>query len=461
MACKRPKDKKYHHIKTLKDALFMGNYPLAESLLGEHPEEFEDKSGKISRLFYFNALSGNSSDCLRLIFENFEVDLKKINPFKTQRDFRIACADGFLQNEENTKKMIDTLAMAIKTGDHESYGFSYILYELIRQNKYEMAKYFIEKSNVKMKKVIFMESEIFISIIHRIDYSESFEVGMLNYLFGSIYGNSPEEYCTKYNFNDLLCFIYSREKYVKWFLDKFYNNEQNKFKEIFVCAQTHVDISDIYKNKVLLIFHSFIKEIALRKHFRVYFNVSYPLNPLVEIYETDKNLFNVIAKLIRELKLRLKSLRMNIDIANFLYLELFLENKYSESQLIEIFDKVGLERWGIQLPSWARINIRGLRSLMPFLAVTSANYVYPYAKHIRKLMIQKAVPELCTQAHNTKVLSLANSCRIVIRRTVFMARKNYPNFVRIQKLRSLELPSPLLNFLFFNDSNYNMFPQNK
>lgn len=67
-----------------------------------------------------------------------------------------------------------------------------------------------------------------------------------------------------------------------------------------------------------------------------------------------------------------------------------------------------------------------------------------------------SIADYCDQPRQTKPMSLQKMCRVEIRRSVFEANSKDTNAQKLDKLNSLRVPVSIRNFLFYNDTKYEL-----
>lgn len=243
-------------------------------------------------------------------------------------------------------------------------------------------------------------------------------------------------------------------------VDRIYLHDSNAFKPIIICLQNSfgylLDLNDL-----IIILHSDFRNKLLsnlkdKQYFDLLMNKFY--TTLFEVFESDRDLFFTIFKHLEEM---IDNIYVKCNFS-LLYTHFLLEKNLDE--IIEYFDIIKISNFSFEKTFEKFVFIADLYShiitLMPFLAVPCADQLIANAFGIKHNLTQiPFIANYCGQSYQIEPMKLKNLCRIVIRKTIFNANKNDSNAVKLDKLKSLQLPSEIIRFLLFQYKNYQIIKE--
>lgn len=262
------------------------------------------------------------------------------------------------------------------------------------------------------------------------------------------------------------------EEIFEWFVENIYLHECNEFKSTVSKLKTLANAHEINVNKLIFHLHSSFRgcmpRIVHKNSLRttMFINLSY--NILFIIFMLDKNLFHEIQ---REILMWNDLYRESEDYNEITFSSLLLWERICEKEChndftIEYFNEINLEKFNVTkcLRNFTNDNdfFVLVPCMMPFIAQPSADVFID--QFLERVNVQEAfntnfhlIENYCGHSYNKEPMTLQVICRINIRQRVFESNRHLSNDEKLNKLKTLDLPVIVKNFLFYNYSRYNLF----
>lgn len=262
------------------------------------------------------------------------------------------------------------------------------------------------------------------------------------------------------------CLFKHREIFM-WIMDEFYLTEMNEHRDLVRKSLDSFQLVAFDYQIILTSLHSKITQFIVKpndqlKNDLLYSNI---ITDLHNIFKHNRDLFDQIIKVLRP-KLDLNSL--NYVMIKFIPSE-SVEGTQLLSDFVEMFDTMHIENLlNIQsllffTPSTIFLS-NLLLLMMPFsIAPTADVYIEEGVKHkvfanpqsIEAFELDDGLARFCINGNFRRKCNLKNLCRAIIRRTIL---QNGPvglkNSQRLNRIRTMQLPIPIKNFLLFNYTRY-------
>lgn len=447
----------------------------------------------LNRNLFHLAIGSESVDCVRVLLENGRVD---IDVMDADLNTPLMHAIKYNTGTEIIKLIIDWHPNLINVRDtHQMYPFHYAM------KKFDKLKVLMEKAiekNVLLNEyidyyqrnlIIIAVDELDLNVLqyiikntlsdvnfiyhrrnafqHAVQYDNKIKLPkILDLLYQHIYGK-----IMGFHF-DLLETIFellSRRdgaNNFEWFIENIYLHHTNN---LCTTVSTLLQFSTDYHinvNKIIFYLHSdFRRKKLYHINFTIHMNDCYKI--LFEIFINNRNLFDAIINEMHIMWRRHYMRFRNYEITDFplaIIKKTFKANNYQNidetfRNIVEYFDKINLQDFLIA----TRIKNMGFQRwhipmLMPFIAVPNADDLISGLRimtYEELIFAPIDIKGYCGYYFNDTAMSLQMLCRNTIRKAIF--KRNSTNTAKIKKLRSLEIPIPLKNYLFYNHTKYNMF----
>lgn len=260
--------------------------------------------------------------------------------------------------------------------------------------------------------------------------------------------------------------IFKRREIFQWIIEQFYLSELNEHRDLVRKMMDSLQLVDFDFQKIMIALHSQLKRFVVIENDQLKNDILYAhiFNDLRNIFKFDRTLFGEIFNVMRP-KLDLYSLNgimlkfiPNEPIDGTQMLDDFIEM----FDIMQIGDLLNIQNLLLFTPSPSYLN-NLLLLLMPFSVEKTADVFIkqcikdkvfvdaePYEKY-------DGLQRFCVEGNFRNKCDLKCLCRVIVRSSILQHNQNelQPTLVeRLTRIRSMDLPIPIKNFLLFNYTRY-------
>lgn len=413
----------------------------------------------------FIALESNCSiDLIELLVKSFPklINIPSHIPYKN----KIYPINEAIRNENGlliTKMFIETAKeheIDIKDRSESELFRDSCLFIATKLNKFEILRYLLENTTFYTR----FETKRINLLKNSMKQSENrISEFILDFLFAHQYGDLSNHLQHMLDLIWDFIDVINDQYYLNWLVEKFYLHKSNNLRSIVMRVQNTEKIQLTNRNSIILFLYSNDENQKLN-------DINAPMSDrLNDFYENLFEIFLIEQELFNDIIVNFKN--QWVDRENRIHDARFLKNVLSEanlddideSLLIEFFDKINLENWNGSkeykiVPNLSKAE--QVKLFMPFMAVTSSEGILGFRADRKRINLSEdSIKSKQRDVFNP--LALQQYCRSAVRRTVFEANNKLSNAKKLRKLKALKAPTALKNFIFYNESEYNMFKSDK
>ncbi|XP_031625504.1 uncharacterized protein LOC116342143 [Contarinia nasturtii] len=260
--------------------------------------------------------------------------------------------------------------------------------------------------------------------------------------------------------------LFKRHEIFQWIVEQFYMSHMNEHQDLVRKMLDSLQLVDFDFQMITIALHSQINRFVVVENDQLKNDILYShiFTDLHNIFKYDRTLFSDIFKVMRP-KLNLESL--NCVMLKFMPNEplegtQMLDDFMQMFDIMQIGDLLNIEKLLLFTPTSTYLN-NLLLLLMPFSSERTAdvfiegcmrNKIFvdanPYEQH-------EGLQRFCVNGYFRNKCDLKCLCRAIIRSSILQQDQNglqQTSSERLSRIRSLQLPIPILNFLLFNYTRY-------
>lgn len=256
--------------------------------------------------------------------------------------------------------------------------------------------------------------------------------------------------------------LFKHRDIFSWIVEHFYLTEMNEHRHLVQKAIDTFQLAGFDYQTILTGLHSKITQFIVRpndqlKNDLLYSNI---VEDLHNIFKFDRDLFIEIVTVLRP----------KLDLCSLNYVTLkFIPNEPMGAQMLNDFaqmfeimhieDLLSIKSLLFFTPSNTFLN-NLLMLLMPFATAPTADvYISECLMHrtsaTNTYESDDGLARFCIEGGFRQKCSLKSLCRAVIRTSILQQRdNNTTNYEQLNRIRKLQLPIPIKNFLLFNYTTY-------
>lgn len=257
-----------------------------------------------------------------------------------------------------------------------------------------------------------------------------------------------------------VCLFKHREIF-QWIIEQYYLNDINDHQDLVQKTLDTLQLVDFDYQMIVVALHSKLERFIVSPNDQLKNNILYSniFTDLQNIFKYDRNLFIQIVTVMQP--------KLDSDSLHYVMLQILPDESIDGTQMlddyIQMFDIMSIGRLvNIQnlllfTPSTTYLN-NLLLLMMPFSPVSTADFYLEECLHCRIFTSldpynqDDGLARFCVNGHFRSKCDLKSLCRAIIRSSILGNERT--NHERLQRIRSMEIPIPIKNFLLFNYTRY-------
>lgn len=257
------------------------------------------------------------------------------------------------------------------------------------------------------------------------------------------------------------CCLFKHQEVFQWFMEQFYLSDLNEHRDLIRRALDSFEFVDIDYQMIVIALHS---KIVRFKHDEQMKNITIYENLLVNLHKIFKHDHSLFIEIIAVLRSKLDLYSLQHMLLKFMP-NSSIEGTHMLNDFVEMFhimqieDLLDISNLFFFIPSATFIN-NVLLMFMPFSTQPSADSYLEGCRRYEDIVSNsqeenEALTRFCIDGEFRIKCDLKSLCRAVVRSSILQKNNDEAsNHQRLNRIRSLLLPTPIKDFLLFNYSNY-------
>lgn len=465
---RNPQKRKYeifdnHRWGPLHHAVTSNSYDCVQLLLSTGLVDTRQKSYEGQTCLFVAVERGASQEIIKLLLRN---DTELFNLPNNEHVFPIHRA--IIRNSlETVRTMIETLnERRVPIVDHFDWDNENSLFLAARAKNYQIVEYII--ANIRCNYQHVNESGLNAVTIALLPCDNTVELAdwnryeIVTTLIPLTYDQSSPDFMQQMMLPITFTCLFKHRNIFSWLMENFYLTEMNEHRNLVQKSLEAFQLATFNYQSIITSLHSMIRHFIVNptdqmKNDMLYANI---VTDLLNIFKHDRVLFAEISSVLCS--------KLDVNSLNYVMIKFIPGDPVEGSQfiidLIEMFDIMHIEDIlnieQLMFFSSSRIYLGNLLLIMmPFsLGVTADVHIeagirqriFSNMRSLQGFDLDDGLARFCIDGNFRRKASLKDFCRAVIRRQILQNRPNESNSQRLNRIRTMHLPTPIINFLLFN-----------
>lgn len=275
------------------------------------------------------------------------------------------------------------------------------------------------------------------------------------------YDSTDESYMQQMMLPISFTCLFKHREVFQWLIEKCYLTEMNEHRDVVQKALDSLQLVDFDYQMLIISLHSKISSFLVCPSDQLKNNILYSniFTDFHNLYKHDRDLFTQIVTIMKS-KIDpeyLKYVMMKFVPTEAMSGTQMLEDFIDMFEIIQIGDLLQIQNLLLFTPSNTYLN-NVLLLLMPFSTVSSADFYLEECIHYNIFSNcniyeeDDGIARFCVNGNFRGRCDLKSLCRAVIRSKIFQSNGQVNE--QLQKIRSMNLPIQIKNFLLYNYTRY-------